>query len=152
MNYDPNTQRYDANSAANRAPRGSVVAIYATGLGDTDRACAEGGVNPKNPPFAKPVLPVRVLIGDREAKLEFVGLAPGFVRGVFQINVTVPGFNAVGLSARRFTVGGVVSASSLILTLMVTLLLRVLLPESSKATAVYVCGPLSAAVNSRKNS
>lgn len=96
LNYDPNTQRYDANSAANRAPRGSVVAIYATGLGETDRQCVEGGVNAQNPPFAKPLLPVRVLIGDREAKLEFVGLAPGFVRGVFQINVTVPGEAPLG--------------------------------------------------------
>ena len=96
LNYDPNSQRYDANSAGNRAPRGSVVAIYATGLGDTDRGCVDGGVNPSNPPFAKPVLPLRVLIGDREARIEFAGPAPGFVRGVFQINVTVPGDAPLG--------------------------------------------------------
>lgn len=96
LNYDPNSQRYTPNGPASAAPRGSVVAIYATGLGDTDRPCVETGVNPSSPPFARPLLPVRVLIGGREARIEFVGLAPGFVRGVFQINVTVPGDAPLG--------------------------------------------------------
>jgi uncharacterized protein (TIGR03437 family) len=75
------------NSAENRAARGSVVVIYATGEGQTDPGGEDGRLS--EAPFAKPVLPVSVTIGGLPSELLFAGPAPGFA-GLLQVNARVP--------------------------------------------------------------
>ena len=74
------------NSAANPAPRHSVVTLYATGEGETTPAGADGRLSES--PFASPVLPVSVRIGGIPCDVLFAGSAPGFA-GLLQVNVRV---------------------------------------------------------------
>jgi uncharacterized protein (TIGR03437 family) len=74
------------NSAANPAGRGDSIALYATGLGQTKPAGVDGKIVKG---LVTTVAAVSVIIGGRNAKVAFVGDAPGFV-GLSQINVIVP--------------------------------------------------------------
>jgi uncharacterized protein (TIGR03437 family) len=76
------------NSAANPAPAGSIVVLYATGTGQT----APPGLDGAEPPDAAlpaPKLPVLVTIGSENAEILYAGDAPGFV-GLTQLNIGVP--------------------------------------------------------------
>ncbi len=77
------------NSASNPAPLGSVVAIYATGLGVTNPVSMDGVLTSVlSPPLV--AQPVTVTIGGQSATVLYQGAAPGLVAGVSQINVQVP--------------------------------------------------------------
>ncbi len=89
------------NSPENPATEGSVIAIWATGFGQTIPAGIDGALN--TAPYPKPVLPVRVLINGIEAEVQYAGAAPGYVAGAFQINAKVP----VGASEYREPEGAV---------------------------------------------
>jgi uncharacterized protein (TIGR03437 family) len=75
------------NSTADPAPRGSIIALYATGEGITNPASVDG--QPAVAPYPQPVLPVSVIIGGSPAQIVFAGEAPGF-SGLLQINAVVP--------------------------------------------------------------
>jgi uncharacterized protein (TIGR03437 family) len=94
-------QDYSVNSGTNPAARGSVIQIYATGVGNVPGAPTDG--TPASGPISAPA-PVRVflgcgfvdecsrLAGDPPANVSFIqysGLAPGLV-GVWQVNVQGP--------------------------------------------------------------
>jgi uncharacterized protein (TIGR03437 family) len=76
------------NSASNAAARGSVVQVYATGLGATNPVVPSGQPAPANP-LSRVVAAVEARIGGQPAAVEFAGLAPDFV-GLYQVNVVVP--------------------------------------------------------------
>ena len=76
------------NSATNAAERGSVIQIFATGLGATNPVVPSGQPAPGNPP-ALVTAAVEARIGGQPAAVQFAGLAPGFV-GLYQVNVVVP--------------------------------------------------------------
>ncbi len=77
------------NTAANPAPRGSVIAIYVTGLGFTTPHGVDGGVTSlTNPPLV--TAPVAVIIGGVNAEVIYQGAAPGLISGLMQINARVP--------------------------------------------------------------
>lgn len=102
-------QDFSANSAANPADRGSVLQIYATGLGPTNPAVATGEIGPTSPPFATVVNSVTVSLGGVNAPVEFQALAPGFV-GLYQINIRVPASVAPGSAVSlKITQNGVES-------------------------------------------
>ena len=65
-----------------------VITFYATGDGLLQPRPADGAVVAE--PLPKPVLPVRVLMGGREAEVLYAGGAPGLVAGLMQVNVRVP--------------------------------------------------------------
>jgi hypothetical protein len=67
-------------------PRGELVALYATGLGQTNPNAVDGKVVTG---LETSVAPVSVTIGGLNARVVFAGDAPGFV-GLSQINVIVP--------------------------------------------------------------
>jgi uncharacterized protein (TIGR03437 family) len=75
------------NSTFDLAPRGSIIALYATGEGTTNPASVDG--QPAVAPYPQPVLPVTVIIGGSLAKIVFAGEAPGF-SGLLQVNAVVP--------------------------------------------------------------
>ncbi len=81
-------QDFSVNGPANRAARGSIIQIFATGEGQTDPPGVDGKVAGAILP--SPVLPVKVTIGGREAVVHYAGAAPGLVAGVLQINAQVP--------------------------------------------------------------
>ncbi len=81
-------QNLTLNTAANAADPDSVVAIYATGGGQTDPAGEDGSVPGRVLP--KPLLPVSVLIGNSDAPVTYAGAAPGLISGVLQVNVRIP--------------------------------------------------------------
>ena len=70
------------------APRGSVVAIYATGVGLVSPAIPAGMPAPSSP-LSNTTLPVTATIGNQPATVMFAGAAPGQI-GVYQVNVQVP--------------------------------------------------------------
>jgi uncharacterized protein (TIGR03437 family) len=83
-------QNFSVNGPNNPAARNSVITIYATGEGPTAPAGQDGRVIPLDINQVKrPTAPVRATIGGVEATVEYAGSAPGFVSGVFQVNVRV---------------------------------------------------------------
>jgi uncharacterized protein (TIGR03437 family) len=84
-------QDYSVNGPNRRAAKGSWIAIYATGEGQTTPAGVSGRRTPLDGSgLARPQLPVSVLIGGRQAQVLYAGSAPGFVAGAFQVNAAVP--------------------------------------------------------------
>ena len=75
-------------AASNPVLPGETIIIWTTGLGAVMPAVKSGVAGPGDPLSVAGITPF-VLIGDRLAEIQFVGLAPGTV-GVYQINATVP--------------------------------------------------------------
>lgn len=84
------------NSASNPAPAGSVVSLYATGLGQMKPAGQDGAVIGADLLYA--VLPVQVFIGGIPADVLYAGGAPGMVEGVYQINARIPPLATPGVA------------------------------------------------------
>jgi uncharacterized protein (TIGR03437 family) len=99
-------ENFTVNTAANRAQKGSVVILYATGEGSTDPQVADGRLaSPQELP--KPRLPVSVKIGGLDAEVLYAGCAPGLVVGLLQVNVRVPPTVASGSAVPvLLTMGG----------------------------------------------
>ncbi len=72
------------NSQTNPAKPGSVVVVYATGLGRTDPKGQDGHL--ATAPYPKPLLPLTADSGP----VAYAGDAPGLVEGVSQINFLAP--------------------------------------------------------------
>ncbi len=76
------------NSPKNPAARGDIVALFATGSGQTDPPSADGHIGGA---FAlKPAMPVSVQIGGIDAEVLYAGGAPGLINGVLQVNCRIP--------------------------------------------------------------
>lgn len=84
------------NSAANPAPRGSVITFYATGLGATDPASLDGSIMPLTLPLPKPRFGTSAILGSKPATIEYAGAAPGFVAGAFQVNIRIAADSETG--------------------------------------------------------
>jgi len=77
------------NSGDNPADRGSVVVIYATGLGITS-PLGDDGLVTGGSTLATPLLPITARIDGQPAEFVDAGAAPGMVQGMFQIKVRIP--------------------------------------------------------------
>jgi uncharacterized protein (TIGR03437 family) len=99
------------NAGSNPAVSGSIVALYATGEGQT----APGGVDGQmaGVPFPKSKLAVSVAVDGRNAEILYAGAAPGEVAGLLQINVRLPLGLASGNIPITFSVGGTASQTGL---------------------------------------
>jgi uncharacterized protein (TIGR03437 family) len=95
------------NSGLNPAGHGSVIALYATGAGETNPAGVDGLI--AKVPFSTLVLPMSVSIDGKSADVLYAGGAPGFVAGVIQINVRVPDDAASGAVPIVLQVGSALS-------------------------------------------
>ncbi len=81
-------QNYSLNGPSNRAVRGSIVLLYATGEGQTVPPGDDGKITGTELP--RPVQPVSVRIGGIEAEVLYGGAAPGLLSGVLQVNARIP--------------------------------------------------------------
>jgi len=99
-------QDFSANSAQNAAEVGSVIQIFATGLGATNPASQTGGPGATSEPFNRTVKTPVVLINGAPAEVLFSALAPGFV-SLYQVNARVPAGLAPGSAVTlQIQIGG----------------------------------------------
>jgi uncharacterized protein (TIGR03437 family) len=87
---------YRLVDAKNPTTPGAVVQIYCTGLGAVTNQPATGAAAP-NDPLATTITVPRVTIGNAPAKVQFSGLAPGYV-GLYQVNAEVPAETSRGVA------------------------------------------------------
>jgi uncharacterized protein (TIGR03437 family) len=99
-------QNGSLNSLGSPASAGSVVSVYATGLGTVSPQVASGAPAPSGS-IAYTNASVTVTVGTAAGQLQFAGLAPGFA-GLYQVNFVVPSLPA-GQYALRISAGGTVS-------------------------------------------
>jgi uncharacterized protein (TIGR03437 family) len=95
------------NSNLNPAGRGSIIALYATGGGETSPAGIDGLL--ATAPISTLVLPISAYIDGKSADVLYAGGAPGFVAGVIQVNVRVPDDTASGTVPITLQVGSALS-------------------------------------------
>jgi uncharacterized protein (TIGR03437 family) len=81
-------QDMTVNSPTNPAAKGSVIAIYGTGAGQTDPSGVDGQV--AGGTLSHPLQAVSVQIGGVNANVEYAGAAPGLISGALQVNAVVP--------------------------------------------------------------
>ncbi len=93
------------NGSAAPATKGSVVAIYLTGAGQTSPRGVTGGVYGVNP-LSTITADVTVTIGGVPAQWTYKGGAPYNIQGLYQINVTVPQNAPSGQQPVTVNVGG----------------------------------------------
>jgi uncharacterized protein (TIGR03437 family) len=99
-------QDASVNSAANPAPPGSIVMIYATGEGQVSPRPVDGSITGTSV-LAKPLGKVTVWIGGAQAEVLYAGAAPDLVAGMLQVNARIPTGIATGPSVPvMLAVGG----------------------------------------------
>jgi uncharacterized protein (TIGR03437 family) len=104
------------NSPDNPAPVGSVVAVYATGEGQTNPGGIDGKPAGLSPPRANQ--PVTATIAGLSAPVQYAGGVFGLVAGVMQVNVLIPQGVAVGSSVPIvLTVGGIATQANVTLAI-----------------------------------
>jgi adhesin/invasin len=103
-------QDYSVNSAQNPAAAGSVIQIFASGLGLTNPPIAAGQPGSASPLDFTVNTPV-VTIAGVPATVLFSGLAPTFV-GLYQVNVQVPTGTASGPASLQIQINGQTSNSA----------------------------------------
>lgn len=97
------------NSADHAAPRGSVVSLFATGLGQTNPPLQDGQIVPGAAP-ATPGISVYFWYSTSgsgakvAADILYQGAAPGGVAGVYQLNVRIPDNALTGHTLIQFFV------------------------------------------------
>ncbi|HTB15064.1 MAG TPA: TIGR03118 family protein [Bryobacteraceae bacterium] len=94
------------NTAANPAAAGTVVILYATGLGQTDPP-GQDGVRMGSLVLAETVAPVTATIGGQAATVAYAGSAPGQISGIQQVELIVPAGAGTGQVPVVITAGGV---------------------------------------------
>jgi len=99
------------NDAAHPASAGSVVGIYVTGLGATDKTVPDGSITePSLLPLN--VGTVEVFVGGKSAAVVYAGAAPYSVAGVSQVNLTIPADVPTGNQPLFVSAGHVVGSQS----------------------------------------
>ena len=85
-------QDFSLNSVSRPAMSGSVISVFMTGQGMLDRRLGDGLAAPTAPLFNS-AAPVTATIGGFNSRVDFAGLAVGFV-GLLQVNLIVPELNS----------------------------------------------------------
>jgi uncharacterized protein (TIGR03437 family) len=101
-----------ANSAGNPAAPGSVIVLYATGVGQLSPGGQDGSVVTADS-LPQPVLPVSATIGGQVAQVLYAGGAVGIVEGIIQVNLQIPAGMQTGTAEVLLQVGDSVSQSGL---------------------------------------
>jgi minor extracellular serine protease Vpr len=107
---DPLNAANPVITATNPARRGSVIALYANGLGPVNNQPSSGETASLTVLAQTPTLPT-VTIGGQPARVAFSGLTPG-LPGLYQINVTVPDGIGTGTQPLTLSIGGATAKAS----------------------------------------
>ena len=99
---------YNLLGTANPARRGSIIQLYANGLGPLDHTPPTGEPAPGAEPLARLRVLPEVTIGGRPATVSFGGLAP-YIVGLYQLNIQVPDDAPTGYQPVVLSVNGVAS-------------------------------------------
>ncbi|MBZ5625458.1 MAG: hypothetical protein LAQ69_43195 [Acidobacteriia bacterium] len=86
-------QDNSVNGPANPAAKGSAVAVYMTGEGQTNPASTDGALATA---LNHPQLVVSATVAGIPANVEYSGSAPGIIYGVIQVNVRLPANTPTG--------------------------------------------------------
>lgn len=101
-----------SNSLASPAPPGTIVTLYATGVGQTRPPGVTGRLAAD--PGPEPALPVTVRIGGEDAEILFARSAPGYA-GLMQINARVPAALGKGYQTVHLLAGGAKSQPGVVI-------------------------------------
>lgn len=99
------------NSAERPAAPGSVIQIYATGLGELTTPLAAGQPGNSAEPLNRSVIKPQVFVGGLPAEVEFCGVAPGFA-GLYQINARLPETVHAGSAVPLFISAGYLDSNT----------------------------------------
>jgi minor extracellular serine protease Vpr len=105
-------QNNNVITTSNPVAQGSVVQLFANGLGPVNNQPASGDPAPSAPSLATTTTTPIVTIGGVNAQVKFSGMTPGNA-ALYQINAVVPNASA-GLQPITISIGGVVSPTVLI--------------------------------------
>ena len=90
------------NSLENPAARGSIVSLFATGLGALSPPMPDNARTPLLPPFSTVANPPTIYCAGLAPNIlmpvQYAGVAPGAPPGVYQVNVQIPAGAAAGTS------------------------------------------------------
>jgi uncharacterized protein (TIGR03437 family) len=100
------------NSDTNPVAAGAVLVVYMTGQGALDNPVTDGTGTPDSP-LSSATATSTATIGGVSATVQFLGLTPGFT-GLAQANILVPSTLATADYPLVITVGGYVSASTVV--------------------------------------
>jgi uncharacterized protein (TIGR03437 family) len=103
------------NSPSNPATRGSFVAMFAAGGGQTAPHGLDGSIY--TTAGSNPELPVGVQVGGIDAEVSYSGAAPGFVQGALQVNFRIPANVPAGENPVVLKIGNVVSQPGLTISI-----------------------------------
>jgi uncharacterized protein (TIGR03437 family) len=92
------------NTSTSPAPQGSIITVYATGLGEVTPSEPDGF--PDSAGFAEPLLPVTAAIGGAKASVGYVGGDSGLPPGMTRVDLTVPTGVTGSAVPVTITVGG----------------------------------------------
>jgi uncharacterized protein (TIGR03437 family) len=84
------------NSVDNPAARGSIVSLFATGLGPFNLPISDNDWTPTQPPWPSIIAPISAEIMSVSMPILYAGPAPGQPPGVYQLNVQIPDSAATG--------------------------------------------------------
>ena len=101
-----------ANSAVNPAAPGSVIVLYATGVGLLSPPVQDGFVVTADS-LPTPVLSVSATIGRQSAPVLYAGGAAGIVEGIIQVNLQIPAGVPTGMAEVVLQVGDGMSQTGL---------------------------------------
>lgn len=104
-------QSYKPITTDNPAVQGSIITVYATGLGTTNPTYPAGQIPPSTPLYVTNTS-TSASIGGTAADVLFAGLAPGFP-GAYQLNIKVPTGIGSGFQLMLIWNGGGVSQDNL---------------------------------------
>src|SRR5262245_51402240 len=110
-------QDMSVNSSGNPAAPGSLVSLFVSGAGRTQPPYSDGVITGTSPQLA--TSSVSATVGGLPAEVIFVGLAPGLVSGVFQVNLRLPAaapsgnrvFVAVNIAGRSSQAGATIAVA-----------------------------------------